>query len=131
MSEQNFIEAPASWNTKYISPDGFICQLTLRGESGKELLEKAQAALIWLNGQGCRPAGWRQSDTEIGKEGASQPMSTPTLPDGTPDPAWCPIHGVAMKRREKDGQVWYSHKAGDGWCRGKANGKEKGKDATT
>ena len=37
--KSNFIfsEAPASWNTRYLSPDGFICQLTLRGESGKEL----------------------------------------------------------------------------------------------
>jgi hypothetical protein len=21
-------EAPASWNTKYVTPDGFVCQLT-------------------------------------------------------------------------------------------------------
>ena len=38
-------EAPASWPTKYVTPDGFVCQLTLLGESGKDLLEKANAAL--------------------------------------------------------------------------------------
>ena len=38
-------EAPASWNTRYITPDGFVCQITLRGENGKDLLEKANAAL--------------------------------------------------------------------------------------
>jgi len=37
-----------------------------------------------------------------------------------PDPSWCPIHKVKMKRRKKDGQVWYSHKTKDGWCRGEA-----------
>lgn len=35
------------------------------------------------------------------------------------DPGWCPIHECEMKRREKDGQVWYSHKTKDGWCNGK------------
>jgi hypothetical protein len=37
----DFPEAPASWNTKYITPEGFECQITLRGDSGTELLEKA------------------------------------------------------------------------------------------
>ena len=39
------------------------------------------------------------------------------------DPSWCPIHKCKMKRREKNGQVWYSHKTKDGWCRGKAQRK--------
>ena len=26
-----FSEAPASWNTRYITPAGFACQITLRG----------------------------------------------------------------------------------------------------
>jgi len=42
---------------------------------------------------------------------------------GSPDPSWCPIHKVKMKRREKNGGVWYSHKAKDGWCRGQAERK--------
>ena len=48
-------EAPASWNTKYTSPEGFTCQITLRADSGKELLEKAQAAITHLLQTGCMP----------------------------------------------------------------------------
>jgi len=35
------------------------------------------------------------------------------------DPSWCPIHSVTMGKHEKNGATWYSHKAGDAWCRGK------------
>lgn len=35
------------------------------------------------------------------------------------DQGWCPIHNVEMKRWEKDGRVWFSHKVGDQWCTGK------------
>ncbi len=42
-----------------------------------------------------------------------------TTPDGIPI---CPRHGVPMRRREKQGDTWYSHNVGtDGeelWCRG-------------
>ena len=31
----------------------------------------------------------------------------------------CPIHGVPLKRQQKDGRTWYSHKTADGWCKGK------------
>ena len=34
-----FTESPASWNTRYVTNDGFTCQLTLRAESGKDLLQ--------------------------------------------------------------------------------------------
>ena len=37
---------------------------------------------------------------------------------GSPDTSWCPIYNVKMKRRQKNGGVWYSHKTKDGWCRG-------------
>lgn len=49
-------------------------------------------------------------------------MQAPTLANGAEDPGYCKVHRVAMKRHEKDSQVWYSHKAPDGsWCRGKYN----------
>jgi hypothetical protein len=38
-------EVSASWNTHTMTPDGFVCQLTLRVETGKDLQEKANAAL--------------------------------------------------------------------------------------
>ena len=31
----------------------------------------------------------------------------------------CPIHNVTLRRFEKNGKVWYSHKLDDGWCNGK------------
>jgi hypothetical protein len=34
-----------------------------------------------------------------------------------PPPHWCPEHQTEFKRYEKDGKAWYSHKAGDSWCR--------------
>ena len=44
----------------------------------------------------------------------------PMLAGGAVDPGYCKIHGCAMKRHEKNGEAWYSHKAPDGsWCRGK------------
>ena len=36
-------------------------------------------------------------------------------PDIMPD-HYCQEHKVAFKRYEKNGRVWYSHKAGDKWC---------------
>lgn len=70
-----------------------------------------QAALAKAKANGYPPA--------FSQPQPQQPQA-PTLAGGVPDPAWCPIHAVAMKRHEKDGNAWYSHKAPDGtWCRGK------------
>lgn len=49
------MEAPASWNTRYTTPQGFVCQLTLRADSGIEMLEKAQAAITHLRKTGRTP----------------------------------------------------------------------------
>ena len=110
-------EAPASWNSRYITPDGFTCQLTLRANSGKGLLEKSQSALAYLREQGCIPFyGYSKSND-------TKPDNTDG--DSTPDesdPAWCPIHKVYMTKREKNGKVWYSHKVDGKWCN---NGKGK------
>ena len=39
-------EAIASWNTRYITPEGFERQITLHGESGQEVLDKANGAIL-------------------------------------------------------------------------------------
>jgi hypothetical protein len=59
LSELTFSEAPASWNTRYIDPNGFECQITLRGENGSELLEKAANAIAYLLKYGCAPYTFR------------------------------------------------------------------------
>lgn len=113
-----FPEAPASWNTRYIDSLGFECQITLRGETGSELLEKAANALRYLLENGCVPLvytrnGNRQSETKPEERVIEQADSNKDNAD------WCPIHQCAMKRWEKDGRVWYSHKMDGSWCRGK------------
>ena len=50
-----FAEARASWNTRYLNPDGFECQLTLRSDSGLDVLNKAQGAINHLLKTGCTP----------------------------------------------------------------------------
>ena len=117
----SFDEAPASWNTRYLDPSGFECQITLRSETGTELLEKAASAIAYLLKNCCIPYVYRSnasrkecgvSDTQDAKTGGEKP-------NGNGNPAWCPIHDCEMKRWDKDGRVWYSHKVDGEWCRGK------------
>lgn len=110
-----FTESPASWNTRYVTEDGFTCQLTLRSESGKELLERANGALAYLREQGCTPVfGYSNGNGYQRKGNQAHNNNASSNDDG-----WCTTHDVEMRRREKDGQVWYSHKAPDGsWCKG-------------
>ena len=99
--ENTFLEAPASWSTRYQTPAGFVCQITLRGENGKDLLEKAGVALTYLADHQYLP------NTSFRKNGSGEGKL-------------CPIHQCDMKHREKDGKTWFSHKAEDGsWCYGK------------
>lgn len=112
-------EAPASWTVKYIL-DGFDCMLTLRGDSGGDLLPRAAQAIKWLSENGAKPTGNGHTQPQaVQPTQAATPAPAPTLPGGQPDPAWCALHGVAMSRHEKGGQAWYSHKVGDSYCKGK------------
>ena len=104
-----FTESPASWNTRYVTPQGFVCQITIRGENGKDLLEKADTALNYLSEHGYNPDTYQRRNGN-GK-GAHNGHGKQ-----------CSIHQCGMKRYEKEGKTWYSHKTDDGWCYGK---KEK------
>ena len=108
--EALYLESPVSWNTRYLTPEGFECQLTLRGESGQEVLEKANTAMAYLLSNGCSPVTSHHS---------SNGNHTTTPSNGGDHGSWCPIHNVEMKRWEKNGRIWFSHKDGDGWCSGK------------
>jgi hypothetical protein len=99
--ENGFLEAPASWNTRYVTQEGFVCQITLRGDTGRDLLEKANVALSFLKDQGYLPCDNNNNHHSNG------------------DTKLCPIHHCEMKKREKDGKAWYSHKTDEGWCYGK------------
>ena len=118
----HIIEAPASWNTKYITPDGFECQLTLRGNTGQEVLDKAHGALAFLDQAGCKPISNGRAYTHAPVDNIAPPKSNGNGSNGD-GRGWCPIHQCQMKRWEKDGRVWFSHKAGDQWCTGKEKSK--------
>lgn len=133
------MESANSLNTFFRHPSGYVCQITIRSENSQDLLTRFEKLLAWLQQTGCQPAeraeavakwpdwwgGGPQVQVHDPPANGSTPTNgglsttTPTLPDGNPDPAWCSIHGVAMRRREANGQVWYSHKVGDGWCKGR------------
>ena len=117
-SDTQMAEAPASWNTRYISPEGFECQLTLRAESGSDLLEKVNNAIVYLLNNDCIPYTYNRG----GYRGPANNKSTngnKSGQDQSNDQALCPIHQCEMKRWEKDGRVWFSHKVDDDWCKGK------------
>lgn len=109
-------ESPASWNTRYITPDGFTCQFTLRAENGKELIERANSALDFLREQGCIPFFGYQRDNGNQRE-------TKEMSDSNNESSWCSLHEQELKRWQKNGKVWYSHKTPEGWCYGKSNGE--------
>src|SRR4030042_5258812 len=74
----DFPEAPASWNTRYIDPNGFECQITLRGETGSELLEKATNAINYLLKNGCFPYVYRPGARQITEAKSSTDQSNGT-----------------------------------------------------
>jgi len=118
-------ESPVSWNTRYITPEGFECQLTLRGETGQEVLEKANTAMTYLLKNGCQPVSNTRAFERNQATSRATPANHNTIPDGNGNGngngrSWCPIHQCEMKRWEKDGRVWFSHKVGDEWCSGKS-----------
>ena len=112
-----FPEAPASWNTKYITPEGFECQITLRGDNGTELLDKAGKAITYLLSNACTPYTYYRIGS---RQVESKPVENKQEPEKQNDnPSWCPIHQCEMKRWDKNGRVWYSHKVDGKWCSGK------------
>ena len=115
----DFPEAPASWNTKYVDPNGFECQITLRGETGSELLEKAASAIAYLLKNACVPYTYYRNSSRQTECKHEESKKEEVKSNGKDNPAWCPIHQCEMKRWDKDGRVWYSHKVDGGWCGGK------------
>jgi len=107
----NLPEAPASINFKF-RLRGYDAQLTLRDVSGSALLPKFQAALSALEEMGAEPRNL--PPLPLNPDAAQPPQAAAT------DPSFCSIHNCKMTKRERNGDVWYSHKAPDDtWCRGK------------
>lgn len=59
-------------------------------------------------------------DNQVEEEPAEEKKPASQQAAG-PDTVLCSIHGKRMKRREKDGAAWHSHRLADGtWCKGAA-----------
>jgi len=118
-----FTEAPASWNTRYVDPNGFECQLTLRAETGQELLERVSGAITYLLNNDCVPYTYYRGGSRQAKNKTATTTKNDMNGDGNGknngNHTWCPIHECEMKRWERDGSVWHSHKVNGDWCRGK------------
>jgi ribonucleotide reductase alpha subunit len=106
----DFPEAPASWNTRYVDSNGFECQITLRGESGSELLVKATIAIEYLLKNGCTPYTYYRNGSRQVESKPDESKKDEVNSNSKDNLAWCPIHQCEMRRWDKNGRVWYSHK---------------------
>lgn len=134
-------EAPYSVNFLARNPNGFEMQFTLRATGENDLFEHIESVTARLLQGGFEPIGRsfgrsesrpaaRVSETpKVEPPVASAPLFEDAWTGGEIEEApqdsasWCSIHNVEMRRYERDGEVWYSHKAqgerGEYWCKGK------------
>jgi hypothetical protein len=98
-------EAPVSITLKATLHDHEV-MVTLRGVDFASVKAQVEHASEWLSVQA--PA---QPPTQPPAQGTTQPVHE--------DSPYCHAHKAVLKRYERNGQVWYSHKTADGrWCRG-------------
>ena len=99
-------EAPVSITLK-ATLHGHEVMVTLRGVDFASVKAQVEQASEWLSVQA--PA-----------QPPTQPPSQGTMQSAHEDSPYCHKHKAVLKRYERNGQVWYSHKTADGrWCRGK------------
>jgi len=98
-------EAPVSITLK-ATLNGHEVLVTLRGVDFPSVKAQVEQASQWLSVQA--PA---QPPTQPPAQGKTQRAHD--------DSPYCRAHKAMLKRYERNGQVWYSHKTADGrWCRG-------------
>lgn len=98
-----------SFDVFAVSPQGYEIHFQLSGEKAYchavKLLETMSK-----DGFTARPS-----------KSTSTPRAKPAGADNATDTQVCAVHNATMKRHEKDGNSWYSHKLADGaYCKGKA-----------
>jgi hypothetical protein len=91
VAQPSLPEAPASANC-YVTLGGRQVQLTLRDQDEGRLLQRLEALLMRF------PANEKPQE----------------LPEG-----WCAIHQVQMQPQKNARGSWWSHKTGEGWCKGR------------
>jgi hypothetical protein len=98
-------EAPVSITLK-ATLHGHEVMVTLRGVDFASVKAQVEQAAEWLSVQA--PA-----------QPPTQPPAQGTTQHAHEDSPYCHAHKAVLKRYERNGQVWYSHKTADGrWCRG-------------
>lgn len=100
---RTFTEAPASFNCRAISANGFECQFTLRGNSGADLIPRAVELLRWLDGNGFEPTGFARKASP--QNGDAQPASNGNAQPASNGAPVCPTHGTPMRESKRGG--WY------------------------
>ena len=100
INELQLNEAPASWNTRNVDPNGYECQITLRAVSGQELLEKIRGAIAYLMENDCIPynyhGGYRSNPSKVAKDDNSKGDGQSNIQ------SWCSIHQCKMKLWERE-----------------------------
>jgi hypothetical protein len=98
-------EAPVSITLK-ATLHGHEVMVTLRGVDFASVKAQVEQASQWLSVQA--PA-----------QPPTQPPAQGTAQHADNDSPYCHAHNAVLKRYERNGQVWYSHKLANGpWCRG-------------
>jgi hypothetical protein len=112
----------ATVTLKLTTPAGHPIDLTVspddNGEMVQELLTRSEKLATWLAGRGwgfadALPVGPSVAELAAGPTFAGYPCS-PTV-DDRGLPTWIMVGGQQAHRREKQGDVWYSYKDGEGY----------------
>lgn len=78
---QTYNEAPVSWNVKYITADGYDCQLTLRDTNADTLLKRTVSCLDWLRENGAQPT---RTNAPSHAQSPAPVSGHTSIPDGEP-----------------------------------------------
>jgi hypothetical protein len=98
-------EAPVSITLK-ATLHGHEVMVTLRGVDFASVKAQVEQASQWLQ-------------VQAPGQPPTQPPTKGTVQRAHEDSPYCHAHKAVLKRYERNGQVWYSHKTADGrWCRG-------------
>jgi hypothetical protein len=98
-------EAPVSITLK-ATLHGHEVMVTLRGVDFTSVKAQVEQASEWLS-------------VQAPPQPPTQPPVQGTAQRAHEDSPYCRAHSAVLKRYERNGQVWYSHKTAEGrWCRG-------------
>jgi hypothetical protein len=92
---------------------------TVRSDNLDEILREARITQEFVK------AARARHEKSTATAPAPEPQPEPEQNEQTdsaydePEPSrlWCERHQTWLQRREKHGNVWYSHKTAEGWCR--------------